>query len=195
MSQPVHVQDSCLLCWFSQRSAILDLGNQADFWQQTSVYSTVLSKFLLIYLSIFFFQFHCSYRREIMILDEATESVVVSFLWCQYGFFYEFMLFIHILSSEIINCYLHDLFFRKIASHANVKALVPQNEQRIPIEDVLGRVLEAHVAVNVPVDPWWSLAKTRWATLLLCGRESWTTLTIKQITPGKFLMGVVCGTL
>ena len=64
------------------------------------------------------------------------------------------MLFIHILSSEIINCYLHGLFFRKIASHANAKALVPQNEQRIPIEDVLGRVLEEHVAVNVPVDPW-----------------------------------------
>ena len=45
-------------------------------------------------------------------------------------------------------------FFRKIASHANVKALVPQNERRTPIEDVLARVLEEHVAVNVRVDPW-----------------------------------------
>ena len=44
MSQPAHVQDFCLLCWFSQLSAILDSGNQADFWQQTSVYSTVLSE-------------------------------------------------------------------------------------------------------------------------------------------------------
>ena len=57
------------------------------------------------------------------------------------------------LSSEIINCYLHGLFFRKIASRANAKALVQQNEQQIPIEDVLARVLDEHVAVNVLVDP------------------------------------------
>ena len=56
----------CLLCCFSELSAILDLGNQADFWQETSVYSTVLSEFLLVYLSIFFVQFYCGYRREIM---------------------------------------------------------------------------------------------------------------------------------
>ena len=161
MSWPAHVQDFFLLCWFSQLSAILDFGNQADFWQQTSVYSTVLSEFLLVYLSIFFFQFHCSYRHKIMISDEARESVVVSFLWCQWGFFYEFVLFIHILSSEIINCYLHGLFFRKIASRANAKALVPQNERRIRIKYVLARVLEEHVAVNVCVDPWQSLAETR----------------------------------
>ena len=30
------------------------------------------------------------------------------------------------LSSEIINCYLHGLSFRKIASRANAKALVSQ---------------------------------------------------------------------
>ena len=30
------------LSWFSQPSAILDLGNHADFWQQTSIYSPVL---------------------------------------------------------------------------------------------------------------------------------------------------------
>ena len=99
---------------------------------------------------------------------------------------------IHVLSSEIINCYLHGLFYRNITSHANAKALVPQNERRIPIEDVLGRVLEEHVAVNVRVDPRRSLAKTRWVTLLVCSHESWTTLfclIIKQITPGKFLAG------
>ena len=66
MSRPAHVQDFCLLCCFSELSAILDLGNQADFWQETSVYSTVLSEFLLVYLSIFFVQFYCGYRREIM---------------------------------------------------------------------------------------------------------------------------------
>jgi len=44
-------------------------------------------------------------------------------------FFYEFVLFIHMLSSERINCYLHGLFLRKIASRANAKALVPQNER------------------------------------------------------------------
>ena len=82
MSRPAHVQDFCLLCSFSQLSAILDLGNQADLRQQTSVYSTVLSDFLFVYLSIFFVQFYCSYRREIMISDEATESVAVSFLRC-----------------------------------------------------------------------------------------------------------------
>ena len=71
------------------------------------------------------------------------------------------MLFIHILSSEIINCYLHGLFFRKIASRANAKALVQQNERRIRIEDVLARVLEETVAVNVRVDPRQSLAETR----------------------------------
>ena len=68
MSRPAHVQDFCLLCWFSQLSAILDLGNQADFWQQISVYNTVLSEFLLVYLSIFFVEFYRSCRREIMIL-------------------------------------------------------------------------------------------------------------------------------
>ena len=82
MSRPAHVQDFYLLCWFSQLSAILDLGNQADLWQQTSVYSTVLSDFLFVYLSIFLVQFYCSYRREIMISDEATESVAVRFLRC-----------------------------------------------------------------------------------------------------------------
>lgn len=76
MSRPAHVQDFYLLCWFSQLSAILDLGNQADLWQQTSVYSRVLSD-----LSIFVIQFYCSYRHKIMISDEATESVAVSFLW------------------------------------------------------------------------------------------------------------------
>ena len=69
------------------------------------------------------------------------------------------MLFIHILSSEIINCYLHGLFFRK--TRANAKALVQQNERRIRIEDVLARVLEETVAVNVRVDPRQSLAETR----------------------------------
>ena len=72
MSRPAHVQDFCLLCWFSQLSAILDLGNQADFWQQISVYNTVLSEFLLVYLSIFFVEFYRSCRREIMISDEAA---------------------------------------------------------------------------------------------------------------------------
>ena len=71
------------------------------------------------------------------------------------------MLFIHMLSSEIINCYLHGLFFRKIASRANATALVQQNERRTPIENVLARVLEEHVAVNVRVDPRRSLAETR----------------------------------
>ena len=92
-------------------------------------------------------------------------------------FFYEFVLFIHMLSSEIINCYLHGLFFRKIASRANAKALVQQNERQIPIEDVLARVLDEHVAGktgNVLVDPRRSLAETRWVTLLVCGCESWT---------------------
>ena len=79
MSQPAHVQDFPALLIFST-ARILDFGNQADFWQQTSVYSTVLSEFLFVYSSIFIFQFHCSYRHEIMISDEATESVVVSFL-------------------------------------------------------------------------------------------------------------------
>ena len=65
------------------------------------------------------------------------------------------------LSSEIINCHLHGLFFRKIASHANAKALVQQNERRTPIEDVLARVLEEHVAVNVRVDTRRSLGETR----------------------------------
>ena len=65
------------------------------------------------------------------------------------------------LSSEIINCYLHGLYFRKITSRANAKALVTQNERRIPIEDVLARVLEEHVAVNVRVDPRRCLAETR----------------------------------
>ena len=69
-----------LLIFSTLLSAILDLGNQADFWQQTSIYSTGFSEFLLVYLSIFFVQFHCSYRREIMISNEAMESVVVSFL-------------------------------------------------------------------------------------------------------------------
>ena len=85
---------------------------------------------------------------------------------------------IHVLSSKIINCYLHGLFFRNITSQANAKALVPQNERWIPIEDVLGRVLEEHVAVNVCVDPRRSLAETRWVTLLVCSHESWTTLII-----------------
>ena len=174
MSRPAHVQDFSLLCWFSQLSAILELGNQADFWQQTSVYSTFTVQFLLVYLSIFFVKFYCGYRRETMISDEATESVAVSFLRCRWGFFYEFVLFIHMLSVEIINCYLHGLFFRKIASRANAKALVQQNEWQIPIEDVLARVLDEHVAVNVLVDPWRSLAETRWVTLLVCGRQSWT---------------------
>ena len=85
MSWPAHVYDSCLLCWFSQLSAILDLGNPADFSQQMSVYSTGFSEFLLIHLSIFFVQFHCRYRHKIMISDEAMESVVVSFIqWCWY---------------------------------------------------------------------------------------------------------------
>ena len=65
------------------------------------------------------------------------------------------------LSSEIINCYLHGLFFRKIASRANAKALVQQNERQIPIEDVLARVLDEHVAGNDLVDPRRSLAETR----------------------------------
>lgn len=78
------------------------------------------------------------------------------------------------LSSERINCYLHGLFLRKIASRANAKALVPQNERWTLIEDVLARVLEEHVAVNVCVDPRQSLAETRWVTLLFCGCESWT---------------------
>ena len=65
------------------------------------------------------------------------------------------------LSSEMINCYLHGLFFRKIASLANAKALVRQNERRTPIEDVLAKVLEEHVAVNVRVDPRRSLAERR----------------------------------
>ena len=65
------------------------------------------------------------------------------------------------LSSEIINCYLHRLFSRKIASRANAKALVQQNEQQIPIKDVLARVLDEHVAVDVLVDPQRSLAETR----------------------------------
>ena len=77
MSRPAHPQDFCLLCWFSQLSAILDLGNQADFWQQTSVYSTFTVQFLLVYLSIFFVKFYCGYRRETMISDEATESVEI----------------------------------------------------------------------------------------------------------------------
>ncbi|XP_068752940.1 uncharacterized protein [Montipora capricornis] len=64
------------------------------------------------------------------------------------------------LSSERIHCYLHGLFFRKIASCANAKALVPQNERQTPIEDVLARVLEEHAAVNVRVDPLRSLAET-----------------------------------
>ena len=75
-------------------------------------------------------------------------------------FFYEFVLFIHMLSRERINCYVHGLFLRKIASHANAKALVPQNERRTPIEDVLAKVLEEHVAVNVRVVPRRSLAET-----------------------------------
>ena len=195
MSRPAHVQDCCLLCWFSQLSAIFDFGNQADFWHQTSVYNTFTVQFLLVYLIIFFVKIYCGYRRETMISDEARESVVVSFLRCQWGFFYEFVLFIHILSSEIINCYLHGLFFRKITSRANAKALVPQNERRIRIKYVLARVLEEHVAVNVHMDPRRSIAKTRWVTLLVCSRGSWTTFTIKQITPGKFLVGVVSGTL
>ena len=53
MSRPAHVQDFYLLCWFSQLSAILDLGNQADLWQQTSVYSTVLSDFFVRILEYF----------------------------------------------------------------------------------------------------------------------------------------------
>ena len=65
------------------------------------------------------------------------------------------------LSSKIINCYLHGLFFRKIASHANAKALVQQNERRMRSKDVLARVLEEHVAVNVHMDPWRSIAETR----------------------------------
>ena len=65
------------------------------------------------------------------------------------------------LPSEIINCYLHGLFFRKIESRANAKALVQQNERRTPIADVLARVLEEHVAVNVRVDTRRSLAETR----------------------------------
>ena len=80
MSRPAHVQDFCLLRRFSNMSSILDLRNQDDFWQQTSVYSTVLFTFLLVYLGIFFAQF---YRREIMISDEATESVAVSFPRCR----------------------------------------------------------------------------------------------------------------
>ena len=87
MSRPAHLQDFDLLCWFSQLSAIFGLGNQADLWQQTSVYSTVLSDILFVYLSIFFVQFYCSYRREIMISDQATESVAVSFLRCWQGSF------------------------------------------------------------------------------------------------------------
>ena len=109
-----------------------------------------------------------------MISDEATESAAVRFLRCWWGFFYEFVLFIHMLSSERINCYLHGLFLRKIASRANAKALVPQNERWTLIEDVLSRVLEEHLAVNVCVDPRQSLAETRWVTLLFCGCESWT---------------------
>ena len=66
-SRPAHVQDFCLLCWFSQLSAILDLVKQADFWQQTSVYNTFTGQFLLVYLSIFFVKFYCGYRRETMI--------------------------------------------------------------------------------------------------------------------------------
>ncbi|CAH3030785.1 unnamed protein product [Porites evermanni] len=65
------------------------------------------------------------------------------------------------LSSEIINCYLHGIFFRKIASRASAKALVSQNERRIPIEDVLARVLEEHVALNVRVDPRRSLCRNK----------------------------------
>ena len=65
------------------------------------------------------------------------------------------------LSSERINCYLHGLFLRKIASRANVKALVPQSERRTLIEAVLARAVEEHVAVNVCVDPRQSLAETR----------------------------------
>ena len=79
MSRPAHVQDFCLLCWFSQLSAILDLGNQADFWQQTSVYSTFFSEFLLVYLITFFDQFHFSYRREIMISEDP--KIVMQVIW------------------------------------------------------------------------------------------------------------------
>ena len=83
MSRPAHVQDFCLLCWFSQLSAIFDFGNQADFWHQTSVYNTFTVQFLLVYLIIFFVKIYCGYRRETMISDEATESVAVSFRRCR----------------------------------------------------------------------------------------------------------------
>ena len=82
-----------------------------------------------------------------MILDEATVcGGKFPSMSIRFRFFYEFVLFIHMLFSEIINCYLHGLFFRKIASRAIAKALVQQNERLIPIEDVLARVLDEHVA-------------------------------------------------
>ena len=59
-----------------QLSAILDLGNQADFWQQNSVYGLIFPEFMFIYLSNFFVQFRCSYKHEIMISNE----IIVSFL-------------------------------------------------------------------------------------------------------------------
>ena len=88
-----------------------------------------INNFLQVFVSIFFVQFHFSYKREIMISDESTESVLVSFLLC----FYKFVLFIHILASKIIKCYLYGLLFRKIVSHANTKAHVLQNKRRFPM--------------------------------------------------------------
>ena len=98
-----------------------------NFGGKLLFFSGFLFVYFITWVFNFLLQFHFSYKREIMSSDKVTESVVVSFLWCWQGCFYEFVLFLHILSSKVIKCCLQGLFFRKIASHANTKAHVPQN--------------------------------------------------------------------